>query len=59
MEWKRETILHEVEHCMYQHIEQILDEEALDSQDLDDLKDCLKNICMARSVMREMDEAKK
>ena len=32
MDWKRETILHEVEHCMYKQMEKIMDEDELDSR---------------------------
>jgi hypothetical protein len=60
MDWKRETILHEVEHCMYKQIEQIMDEDELDSQDLDDIKDCLANIGMAKDLQKKLaEEAKK
>lgn len=54
MDWKRETILHEVEHCMYKQIEKIMDEDELDSQDLDDIKDCLENICMVKDLQQKM-----
>lgn len=54
MDWKRETILHEVEHCMYKQIEKIMDEDELDSQDLDDIKDCLENICMIKDLQQKM-----
>nr|DAO97661.1 MAG TPA: hypothetical protein [Caudoviricetes sp.] len=54
MDWKRETILHEVEHCMYKQMEKILDEDELDSQDLDDIKDCLENICMIKDLQQKM-----
>lgn len=60
MDWKRETILNEVEHCMYKQIEQIMDEDELDSQDLDDIKDCLANIGMAKDLQKKLaEEAKK
>ena len=60
MDWKRETILHEVEHCMYKQIEQIMDEDELDSQDLDDIKDCLANIGMVKDLQKKLaEEAKK
>ncbi len=54
MDWKRETILHEVEHCMYKQVEKIMDEDELDSQDLDDIKDCLENICMVKDLQQKM-----
>ncbi len=54
MDWKRETILHEVEHCMYKRVEKIMDEDELDSQDLDDIKDCLENICMVKDLQQKM-----
>lgn len=54
MDWKRETILHEVEHCMYKKIEKIMDEDELDSQDLDDIKDCLENISMVKDLQQKM-----
>ena len=54
MDWKRETILNEVEHCMYKQIEKIMDEDELDSQDLDDIKDCLENICMVKDLQQKM-----
>lgn len=54
MDWKRETILHEVEHCMYKQMEKIMDEDELDSQDLDDIKDCLENICMIKDLQQKM-----
>lgn len=54
MDWKRETILHEVEHCMYKQMEKIMDEDELDSQDLDDIKDCLENICMVKDLQQKM-----
>ncbi|MCZ4065746.1 hypothetical protein NB636_07860 [Oxalobacter aliiformigenes] len=60
MDWKRETILHEVEHCMYKQMEKIMDEDELDSQDLDDIKDCLESICKAMDIRQKMAaEAKK
>lgn len=60
MEWKREAILHEVEHGMYKHMDKIMDEDDLDSQDLDDIKDCLNNICKAMDIRQKMAaEAKK
>lgn len=54
MDWKRETILHEVEHCMYKQMEKIMDEDELNSQDLDDIKDCLENICMIKDLQQKM-----
>lgn len=54
MDWKRETILHEVEHCMYKQMDKIMDEDELDSQDLDDIKDCLENICMIKDLQQKM-----
>ena len=60
MEWKRETILHEVEDCMYKQMENIMDEDELDSQDLDDIKDCLESICMVKDIQKKTpDETKK
>ena len=54
MEWKRETILHEIENCMYKQMESIMDEDELDSQDLDDIKDCLESICMVKDIQHKM-----
>lgn len=54
MDWKRETVLHEVEHCMYKDIEEILDYDERDSQDRDDLKDCLEIICLANDLQQKM-----
>lgn len=54
MEWKREAILHEVEDRMYKSMADIMDNDDLDSQDLDDIGDCLKNICGAMDVRQKM-----
>lgn len=60
MEWKRETILHEVEDRMYKSMADIMDNDDLDSQDLDDIKDCLESICMVKDIQKKTpDETKK
>lgn len=60
MEWKRETILHEVEDRMYKSMADIMDNDDLDSQDLDDIKDCLESICIVKDIQKKTpDETKK
>lgn len=60
MDWKRETILHEVEDRMYKSMADIMDNDDLDSQDLDDIKDCLESICMVKDIQKKTpDETKK
>ena len=54
MDWKRETILHEVEDRMYKSMADIMDNDDLDSQDLDDIKDCLESICMVKDLQQKM-----
>lgn len=54
MEWKRETILHEVEDRMYKSMADIMDNDDLDSQDLDDINDCLESICVAIDIRQKM-----
>lgn len=54
MEWKQEAILHEVEDRMYKSMADIMDNDDLDSQDLDDIKDCLESICMAKDIQQKM-----